>query len=239
MGEIGEKAIEKIKEEKIAPRPRWQFFLKDYLIWLAFFVAVIIGGLAFCVIFFVFLSNDWDLYKYLRVNPLEHFIFSLPYLWVIVLLVFLALAYYNYKHTKSGYRYEAYAVLGLSILASVFLGFLFHFAFGLGEKIDNALSSNLPVYSRIHAYCNRQNIWSQPEKGLLGGRILNVGLEDGFDLEDFQGIIWQIEKDGQVFIREPVLVREGESVKLIGEKRAEKHFWAREIRSWNGWGEDE
>jgi len=233
MGDLGKKVLERIKAEKIEPKPRWQFLLRDCLIWTAFSISVIVGALSFGVILFVFLSNDWDLYKYLQVNPFQHFIFSLPYLWVIVLLVFLALAYYNYKHTKSGYRWEAYYVWGLSILASVILGLLFHFAFGLGEKIDRALSGNLPVYARIHAYCNRKNVWSQPEKGLLAGEVKKIEDDDGFELEDFKGLAWYVEKDEKLLMPVGFVVVVGRKVKLIGEKRDEKLFRAWEIRTWD------
>lgn len=232
MSSISEKVLNEIREKKIEPKPRWQFLLKDYLVWSAFTASVIVGAVSFSVIMFVFLSNDWNLYQYLRINPLEHFVFSLPYLWVIFLLLFLALAYYNYKHTQSGYRYETYAIFGISILASIMLGLLFHFAFGIGERIDTALASNLPLYSRIHAYCNRQNIWSQPEKGLLAGEIKRIAEDDEFELEDFKGFVWQVEKDEKALMPGGYLIIAGKRVKLIGEKKAEKLFRAREIRAW-------
>lgn len=232
MGKLCDKVLSRIKEEKIKPKPRWQFLLKNYFVWLAFAVSVLVGAISFCVIIFFFFSNDWDIYKYLKVNPFQHFIFSLPYLWIIVLLAFLALAYYNYKHTKSGYRCETYVILGLSILASVILGLLFHFGLGMGEKIDNHLSNNLPVYSRLHAYCNRQNIWSQPEKGLLGGKIKEIIGDNEFKLEDFKGLVWQIEEDEEVLMPAGFVVAVGRKVKLVGEKRAERYFWAKEIRPW-------
>lgn len=232
MENLGDKVLRKIKEEKIHPKPRWQFFLRDCMVWTAFAISVLVGALSLAVILFVYFTNDWDLYRYLKVNPLEHFVFSLPYLWVIVLLLFLALAYYNYKHTSGGYRYETYAIFGISILASILLGLMFHFAFGFGEKIDAAFSANLPVYSRIHAYCNRQNIWSQPEKGLLAGEIRRIAPDDKFELEDFSGSIWQVEKDERVLMPASFIIIAGRKVKLIGEKRSERRFWAKEIRPW-------
>ena len=237
MGELEKKILEKIKEEKIVPKPRWQFLLKDYSIWSAFLVSVVVGGLAFCVALSITVDNDWDIYRYLSISPVKHMLLSLPYLWIVLLFLFLALAFYNYKHTKIGYRHSVFIVLGLSIAGSILLGYVFHSA-GIGRKIDRIFARNVPLYQEMECCSNRKDIWSQPDKGLLGGRILNVRFEDGFDLEDFQGIVWQVEKNGQVLIREPFLVRVGEGVKLIGEERAQQHFWAREIRHWDGW-EDE
>jgi hypothetical protein len=103
----------------------------------------------------------------------------------------------------------------------------------MGEKIDAALAANLPVYSRIHAYCNRQNIWSQPEKGLLAGEIKKISMENNqFELEDFRGLHWQVEEDEKILIPANVIIIIGRKVKLIGERRTEQVFFAREIRPW-------
>lgn len=231
MGDLGNKVLERIKAEKIEPKPRWQFLLKDYFVWLAFGISLLVGGLAFCVMLSIILDNDWDIYRYLEIGLFEHFLISLPYLWILLLLLFLAVAYYNYRHTKKGYCCRAFTILALSVFGSVMLGTFFHIL-GLGGRIDRTLSRNFPVYQQIHCCCHRQDIWTQPEKGLLGGRILNVRKEDEFDVEDFGGIVWQIEKNNETLIRRPVLIIENEEVKLIGEKKAEKIFWAREVRPW-------
>ncbi|MDI6777883.1 MAG: hypothetical protein QMD77_01720 [Patescibacteria group bacterium] len=238
MNKLCDKVLCKIREEKIEPKPRWQFLLKDYFVWSAFVSAVVVGGLAFCVAFSLTVDNDWDIYKYLKISPVQHFLISLPYVWLILIILFLGLAFYNYKHTKGGYRRGTFVILGLSVVGSVILGSIFH-SLGMGRKIDKIFARNLPLYQKIHCCCNRKGIWSQPEKGLLGGRILKVKEENEFDMEDFSGIVWQIEKNNQTFMRGPVLIIENEEVKLIGEKKAEKIFWAREIRPWSGWESEE
>ena len=61
---------------------------------------------------------------------------------------------------------------------------------------------------------------------------MNISEKDKFDIEDFGGIVWQIEKNNGTLIRGPVLIIENEEVKIIGERKAERRFWAREIRPW-------
>jgi hypothetical protein len=236
MGDLGNKILERIKEEKIEPRPRWQFLLKDYFVWSAFGISLLVGALAFCVMLSIILDNDWDIYRYLEISPFEHFLISLPYLWILLLFLFLAIAYYNYRHTKKGYCCKTFTILALSIFGSLILGTFFH-SLGLGGKIDRTLSRNFPVYQKIHCCCHRQDIWSQPEKGLLGGRITGIKSISNFDLEDFNGLAWQIEKDEGAFLRGPVLVEIGEEVRLIGKKKSERVFRAFEIRPW--WNREE
>jgi hypothetical protein len=235
MGKLCDKVLHKIKEEKISPKPRWHFLLRDCFLWLAFAVSVIVGSLAFCVIFTITLNNDWDIYDRLGRTFFQHVIFSLPYLWIILVILFLGLAFYNYKHTKEGYRYEAFTILGLSVIASIVLGALFS-ASGAGERIDLYLVRNFPGYEKLSCCRNRQDIWLQPEKGLLAGEIMEIEDESDFTLEDFNGFVWQVEKEPDFVRRGPVLEREGEEVKLLGEREDEFIFHAHEMRRWNGNG---
>lgn len=231
MGDLGNKILEKIRKEKIEPKPRWHFLLQDYFVWLAFGVSLVVGGLTFCVALSIMVDNDWDIFRYLSVSPIKHVLLSLPYVWIILIILFLGLALYNYKHTKNGYKHETFYVLGLSVVGSLILGSFFHLL-GAGRKIDRIFANNLPIYQKIHCCCHRKDIWSQPEKGLLSGEILKAFGSDGFELEDFGGFVWQVEKDEKVLMPVGFLIVAGRKVKLIGEKRTEKLFRAREIRFW-------
>ncbi|MDP1845174.1 MAG: hypothetical protein Q8L09_00315 [Candidatus Moranbacteria bacterium] len=231
MGEIGKKVIEKIKEEKIAPKPRWRFLMKNYFTWAMFIVSIFIGSLAFCTMLYVFFNNDWDLYKYLHTSVVGHIMLSIPYLWILFLILFLALAFYNYKHTKDGYRHETYIILLLSIAGSVILGTFLH-TLGVGEKIEDFAISSVPLYEKAACCSHRKDIWDQPTIGLLGGKIIEIKDEQNFGLEDFKGTFWQVEADGETIEQEPAIIRIGKEVKVIGEEKEEGIFWAREIRPW-------
>lgn len=231
MGEIGKKVIEKIREEKISPKPRWRFLMKNYFVWTLFVVSIVIGALAFCAMLSVLFNNDWDLYKYLHTSAIGHIMLSIPYLWILFLILFTALAFYNYKHTKDGYRHETYAILLLSIAGSVFLGAFLH-TLGAGEKIENLAISTVPLYGKAACCSQRKDIWNQPTLGLLGGKIIGIKDERNFDLEDFRGTVWQVVADNEIIGRELVIIRIGKIVKVIGEKKEGRIFWAREIRPW-------
>lgn len=232
MGELSNKVLEKIKEKKIEPKPRWQFLLKKYFIWTSFVLSVLIGAIASCIIADVFFDNDWDIYKYAADNPLQKIIISIPFIWFGVLVLFLALAYFNYKHMKSGYKYEAYAILGLSIITSVVLGLFLNFYFGAGEKVDALLVEHVPFYIKISSHCNNKEVWMQPEKGLLAGRIVRIARPDNFDLEDFNGLLWTVKESRNIFMHANSPLVEREEVKIIGEKEADGLFRALEIRQW-------
>lgn len=237
MGKLSNKVLEKIKEEKIEPRPRWQFLLKDYIIWSIFILSVVIGGLALCVMSHIFSFNDWDIHQQLQRSRISHIMLSLPYIWIGFLVFFLGLACYNYRHTKHGYCRGTCWIVILSIAGSFALGIIFYLT-GAGEIMEDVLLVKFPLYQKIFCCHHQKNIWMQPEKGLLGGKIRDVKSNSEFDLEDFGGFIWVIEKDSQTILRSSVIIIENESVKLIGEKKAERCFHAREVRPWKGRDEE-
>jgi len=232
MEKLSQKVLEKIKEEKIEPRPRWQFLLKNYSIWTSFVISVGIGAVAFCVTLDILTDNDWDVYRYAIENPMEKIFLSFPFLWIIALMLFLGLAYYNYKNTKGGYKYETYYIVGLSILGSVILGGIFHYYFGMGEKMEALLAENMPFYKKIYSHCKDREVWLQPEKGLLGGEIVRISTPSSFELEDFSGMSWVVKKEKNVLIRGNSSLFEKEEVRIIGEKEEDSIFRAVEIRPW-------
>ena len=235
MENLGDKVLRKIKEGHIAPKPRWQFLLKDYFIWFVFLVSLLLGSLAFCVALYLLSTNDWDLYQYLHTTLIGHILISIPYLWIGILAVFVLVAHYNFKHTKSGYRRETYFVVGLSVVGSIVLGTFLH-TLGAGEKIEDTIAASVPYYEKLTCCGNRKDIWDQPASGLLGGTIMVVLDENNFELKDFSGTDWRIQEDDDTLEYEPLAIKAGEEVKIIGEKKQDFVFWAREIRPWKNKG---
>jgi hypothetical protein len=232
MEKLSNKILQKIKEEKIEPKPRWQFLLKNYAFWAAFGVSVIIGGLAFCVVLGILVDNDWDIYRLAAENPGKKIFLSLPFLWILALVLFLAAAFYYCKRTKCGYRYEVYSIIGLSILGSVILGSIFHFSFGMGREMEALVAEKVPYYQKFYSPCNDRILWLQPEKGLLAGEIIKISSPNSFDLKDFNDSFWVVKKDEDTFVLENEPLFEEEEVRIIGKQEEEKVFRAKEIRPW-------
>src|SRR3989339_605854 len=172
---LSERIFNKIKEKKIIPRPRWEFLLKNYIVWLLGVISLIIGSLSVSVIIFMFKFSDFDIYESLHNNFFEFLISNLPYFWIIFLILFIVVADYNFKQTKKGYKYKLSTIILSSIIISIFLGSSL-FAFGSGELIDNIMSRQAPFYSEL---INR-NIknWDNPEGGKLIGIVAAIQKND-------------------------------------------------------------
>lgn len=225
-GNFNARLLEKIKEEKMTPKPRWQFLLKDYVVWTSGLVALLIGAAAISVMIYLFKYNDWDLYELAHKTFAEFFLLTLPYFWFIFLVFFFLVIYYNFRHTKGGYRYPFYIIAVGSIAASVILGFSFY-AVGLGEKIDDVLGRKAPFYDQ---FINRNlDFWSNPEEGRLAGLIVSSS-EDGYlvlvDRQSGEWIVTRHFEVGQPFFE----VMIGQPVRMIGQQIGDHEFQA--VRFW-------
>ena len=138
MKNLSQKIINRIKQEGIEPTPKWEFVLKNSFFWGAFGLAVIIGALSFSIIFHTLLNNDWDLHMQLSGGLTKFIIITLPYFWLILLTLFIVIAYINIRNTKKAYKYSLSMIIGGVILASFLLGITFY-NLGLASSIDRNL----------------------------------------------------------------------------------------------------
>jgi len=204
--------VDRIKQKKISPYPRWRFLLKDYTVWSAGALALICGSLAVTVMIYLLRYNNWEIRENTHKSLGEFILLTLPYFWLIFLGLFIFILYLNIKHTKKGYRYPVWLIALAAISTSVFIGSLLSFT-NLGERIDNIFGAKAPFYDQI---INRQlRFWSQPEEGRLTGLVQVVSSTGSFLIIDRQGRSWEIispEKDLSLELLSP-----GIPLNLIGE----------------------
>lgn len=228
MQDLAKKILGKIKTEKIKPVSKWNFIFKKSFIWSLFGISVLLGGLAFGSILSQINNTEWELYPYISHN-IFHFIFlTLPYLWILFLLIFSTLAFYYLRHTSQGYRYNTIIVISASIFIAVILGSTL-FASGISEKLENNVKQNFPIYHKMME--NHSKIWMMPEKGLLAGEIIQIIDLNQLKLKDLHNQNWQVDISKATWSL-GLLPKEHLQIKIIGEKEDELLFLAKEIRPW-------
>ncbi|MFA6098355.1 MAG: hypothetical protein WCV50_01050 [Patescibacteria group bacterium] len=216
MSELSKKILETINQEGLKPKPRWQFLMRQYVIWLAAVFSAIIGSVAFSVIIFALVNDDWEILNELGRTPLQHTLNTLPYIWIIIMGLFILLAYYNGRHTKSSYRYRAYWFVGGSMIVSIVFGGVFY-VIGLGPGVHYFIRDNLPFYQVLMH--ERGEVWVHPENGLLGGQITSMLSGVGmFELQDFYGEKWVV-RPGLHYMPPPppLIIEVGEQVRIVGD----------------------
>lgn len=227
MTDLTKETLAKIKEEKISPKPKWQFLLKDYIVWGVFGFSIIIGSLAFAVILYIFIEDQWNLYQYLNGRMIGYVFASLPYVWIMVLLIFILIGIYNFRHTKAGYKYKGYLIIVLSILGSLGLGTIFYFT-GLGQALDFMFSDHVPMYDKMLE--QRARYLMNPEEGTLIGRLQEEKDETTLFLTDVDGNNWKVSLPEDMPPPPPLgKIPSGTPIVAIGDQTGDLTFAAKAI----------
>lgn len=212
---FAKEVLNKIKEEKIQPKARWTFLLRDYVVWAFGAASLLVGGVAVSLIIFMTKFGNWHMMSDMDDSLLEFVLLSIPYFWFALLLAFVFLVNYNIKHTKKGYKYSLPLIIIVTVGSSVVLGFLF-FGIGVSQAIDDVLSEKTSVYSRV--INTQMKYWDNPEKGRLAGFVFSRSSDGSYQLVDIRRVEWVIVPVGRVLER-PDKIVVGKPVRLIGVAR--------------------
>ena len=219
MNNTGQEILDKIKEQGIQPKKRWEFLFKDYVRWVFFSLAIILGSLASSVTIFMFKHAAWA-NNVPNFHPLKRLLIDLPLFWLVSLALFSILAWYDFKSTKRGYKYHPFLIVLLSVVVSIILGLGIYLA-GLGEKLEDVFFRRVPFYRQVFRQGGRMFV--EPDRGHLAGMIMSI--EDDFiTVEDFSGQLWQINTSTDQF-------HIGQRVILIGQMK-DDDFICENIQPW-------
>jgi hypothetical protein len=220
--DLSQSILEKIKTKHIMPKPRWTFLLHDYLVWAMAALSIIIGSLSVAGIIFMIRHNDWEMREHITDSLFGFILVTLPYFWIGLLGLFIFLSYYNFRHTRQGYRHRFSVIMVGSVIISVILGGVLYQT-GVGQVVDNQLGANLPFYRNV--IYPRINLWSQAEQGRLAGVILEVKDINTFFLLDPDEFVWQVTAQ-RATITPRIILRSGERIRMIGQKESLGYFIA-------------
>jgi hypothetical protein len=234
MKNISEEVVKKIKEEKIEPKSKWSCNFYNGLWWAFFIVSILLGALFLAIIFFLISDIDWNIREHLGQSSFGFFFRVIPFIWIALSIAILLLAYLNLRNTRKGYKYSWLAVLLLMGVILLMSSVVLH-ALRVNKQANSFLKSNIPSYKRM--VCDRENLWSQPERGLLAGTIMIfIQGDNKMKLVDFNNDVWEITFGENANIHRKVKLTERELIRLIGTGKdlVQKKFEAIEIMPWTG-----
>lgn len=220
MNNTGQEILDKIKEQNIQPKKRWEFLFKNYLLWLAFVLAIILGGLASSATIFVLKHARW-VEMAPGFSPLKRLWLNLPLFWLLSLSLFCFLAWYDFKNTKRGYKYHPILVVLFSIFLSLFLGWAMY-ALGLGQKLEDTFFRRVPLYKQMFRQGGR--MLGESDGGHLAGVVQSI---EGAKIiiEDFRGRIFELSTS-------TATLQVGQRVLLFGTLDTEGNFACDDIQPW-------
>jgi hypothetical protein len=226
---FSEDILHAINEKHISPKPKWEFWIKDWAVWTAGIISILVGGIAVGLIITFIRTDDWSILT--RSNPdgqgINIALILFPYFWILVLIGFLVLARINIAHTKKGYRLTIPMFAGISVILSILLGICFYDA-GLEQMIDSALMDRPGRYLEfIHP---RAGLWSRPAQGMLGGIVVGIRDPETIILQDFYNKPWIVHIPDNGFSVDdlPIHAR----VRCIGIQIDQNEFVSSQILPW-------
>lgn len=150
MIDFSEKVISALDERSVEPKPRWHFLLKRSVFWSLAALSIFIGGIALSVAFYVFVDNDGlaSVQNPRFQDILRDIAQSIPYVWLIVLGLFTASAYFGFRKTRKGYRYATVKVVSIAILLSMIFGLVLD-SLDFGQAVHKYLLSNTAIYDAL------------------------------------------------------------------------------------------
>lgn len=211
--------LERIKQEDISPKPKWEFLVKEYLVWASAGFLVVLGGVSIATAISIVVMGDWDILEFLGHTPLSYTLVSLPYAWIVSLLGFMFLADYNIRHTKTGYKFSLLKLMAGIVFSSVFLGILLC-SIGVGLAVDRVMTQHVPLYTQVG---NRRAInLMHPEFGALVGKVIDQH-EDGWTVKDLRRTEWIVIVDEADILGDPSSLV-GMPVRILGEREDTQQF---------------
>lgn len=185
--ELSNRIMNRIDIGQITPIPRWHFFLLRGFFWFLAGLSVIAGSFAVGAI--LFLLADYQKHDLWSIsNGIKEILFMVPYIWIVVISLFIFIALVSIKYTKQGYRYRLRTIILTSLILSTALGMVLYFI-GVGEITHN-FSSKINFYEYV-TYDSKQAL-NRPSLGRLSGVVLEVQDKNNFLMMDFNGQVWQV-----------------------------------------------
>jgi hypothetical protein len=214
---IKESILKRLENTQCKPKARWRFIAKRAALWVPGFLAVMTGALSISVAIFSFVNSGWRFHRITHDSFLDFFVGALPYMWIVLTVVFLAVAIHQLRRTDRGYRYRLPELLLGSILLSIVLGVLI-FMFGLGARLDVFATKMMPLH---HGVIDRiETTWQAPEKGRLIGVVSPIDAYTA-SLVDSRGVVWTLFTE-EAIVRGPFSVEAMTMVRVLGFKQQDK-----------------
>lgn len=225
--------LTRIEKDALCPHPKYFFGSKECAVWSLWFLTVLLGALSIAVTLFVVMHRQYSFYEVTHTSFFSFVVDVLPYLWITVFSIMVIFAVYNLRHTKHGYRYPLWKILGSSVILSLAGGSLLHLA-GVGFSLDRTIGNFSKDYTSQEKLELR--FWQNPDEGRLVGVFLDS--EDGVPLplmvlEDTRGTRWEMDVTelNDTDIR---IIEKGKQVRVLGvlENSLPAQFFACAVFPW-------
>ncbi len=215
LSDLKASVFDKIAAEEVKPRAKWVYSTQESAVWVMWVLTVVLGAISIAVALFVVSHQRFALYELTHRDFATFVVEVLPTLWLGLFIIMVGFAVFNMRHTKRGYRYPLWQILGSSLFLSVVFGVVLHMA-GVGFSLDKQMGA----WARSYPSQEKMELrwWQNPDEGRLVGTMMMVRESGDTDARfiDAAGTAWQLELD-ELHSMERSLLERGEKVRVFGQ----------------------
>jgi len=228
MNNIENEVIKKIEDSKIKPIPKSWFIIKNILFIIGFSIFFCIGAVSISVIISV-LTDNVEFYR-LTNNSFILFLNILPYFWIALSLVFLAIAYFNSKNINNSYKYFTLKNIVITLLLCLLCGTFLH-VIGISSIIEHEIAAHSKIYNEV--IYNRKKIFNHPENGTLVGKITDFTItmeKRELNIQDVENQLWKVLITDDTIFKSRIDIKNGMYINVFGENKGNNIFTAKYIK---------
>lgn len=231
---MSERILDVIEKKKLAPKPKWHFFLKEWFVWGMVFVALCVGSIATALTMYI--ANASRFIERQIIFSDIFFLFKLiPLVWLSLFGVAIFYTVYALRETRRGYRWSPAWLVGASLALSIILGSSVY-ASGISEAIDRYLLTEMPIYKPLTNF--EPKMWMNTELGVVAGVVTDVE-EETFTIQQIDGELLEVLPSPlctETMLEE---LHEGMHVRLVGtttQQGGQALFEISEVQTFYGRG---
>lgn len=191
---LNNKILQKIKTDNIEPKAKWEFIVKEVILWIGVAITLVFASFSAGSLFFTSANSQ-------LVPP--HLFFWFSVIKVFIIILFIILAIYQIMKVEQGYKRTKRTYLFIGLIAVGIIG-----ASLFGSRLSGRIEQGIGPGGIVkHTY----EYWSEPHNnGLLAGELIEV-TRDGFLL--FESL------NGDSHIIDTQFINEDEQVLFIDTLR--------------------
>jgi hypothetical protein len=208
---MSEKILETIKKEGITPKPKWQFFIREWVVWGIVVLALFVGSIATALT--IYIANASRFIEHQIIFSDIRYLFQIvPLLWILLFGIAVFYTVYALRETRRGYKWNPAWLVGTALALSVLIGSS-TFASGIGEVIDMYLLTSVPFYKPLTNF--QPKMWMDNDRGVIAGVVTEVS-DTTFTVQKIDGALLEVTISEDTKILSPFGLHEGMRVRLVG-----------------------
>lgn len=227
--DFSKKIIKEIKKSNIKPVSKNVFIVKNIFFWFLYFFSLVLSILSITIILSYLFDIDLVLYK--KVWLINLVFTFLPFFWILFVIFSSIFSFISIKNTKRWYKISFIKIVVLNFLLSILFWIFLNLAW-FNKTIEDNLQKVIPKYREFLVWDKSSRmieVWQNEEKWLLIGEILDISWNH-IKFIDYNDKNWSLMISDNTLIRDKVVLRKWELIKLIWNKTWDNIFQVNEIR---------